>query len=172
MTLRILGIDPGGTTGWATFTAEERYDPVVKKMRYDHIKWECGQIADDKHEHHEELDDLMGLMQTDHFIIVCESFEYRNRLPKAELISRNYIGVVELFAKRRMQRTGQLLVMQTASMGKVRKTGFVKDRNLKRLGLWSPGHPHAMDGYGHVLYYMINNGNILKNELLEKGWKE
>lgn len=173
MTFRILGLDPGGTTGWGSFTSEERYDPTSKATVYTKYKFECGQIGPEPH--HDELWELLELQQTDHFIIVCESFEYRNRARAGlELVSKEYIGLVNLFYRQRMQIPGQSLFFQTAAMGKVQpnhKNSFVKPRNLKRLGLWWPGHGHAMDGYGHVLFWMIHSGNIMKQELLQKGWR-
>lgn len=169
--LRIMWIDPGGTTGWATFTAEEMYDPFDKVTRYHKPKFECGQIADDKHEHHQELYNFIGMQQTDHFILGSESFEFRNTSRTGtELISNEYIGVAKLFVAERMP--GKRLLLQTASEGKVRNkpTAFVKPRNLEKLGLWTPGWDHAMDGYGHLLYYMIKH-KVMHHELLEKGWK-
>lgn len=173
MTFRILGLDPGGTTGWATFTAESRWS-AQEGTTYSKVRWDCGQLADDKHLHHKELDDLLGFMQTDHFIVVCESFEYRNRARAGlELISKEYIGVLNLFYQERMQPLGksQQVYYQTASMGKITQNSFVKKRHLQKLGLWSPGLGHAMDGYGHILYWMIHTGDVLRQELLEKGWK-
>lgn len=180
MTLHILGLDPGGTTGWGLFSAEERYDHETRSTMYDKPKFTCGELgAGDKHEHHDELWTLMELQQSDHFIIVCESFEYRNTARAGlELISKEYIGVVKLFEQQRMHlpdgthMPSQKLVFQTASMGKVGQKSFVKKRNLQRLGLWSPTEGnHAMDGYGHLIFWMIHYGNVMKQELLTKGWK-
>lgn len=166
--LRIVALDPGGTTGWGMFTAEERYDHLDKKSVYTKHKFDCGQLG--PQEHHSELYNALGMWQTDHYIVVCESFEYRNRArPGLELISKEYIGVAKLFCEER----GIKYIEQTASMGKVRdkSTAFIKPRNLQKLGLWTPGWGHAMDGYGHLLYYMINTAGIMKHELLAKGWR-
>jgi len=175
MTIRILGLDPGGTTGWALFSAEERYEHDDKAVVYDKPKFTCGELgAGDKHEHHNELYELMELQQSDNYIIVCESFEYRNTARAGlELISKEYIGVVKLFAQQRMLGlSSQRLVFQTASMGKITQKSFVKKRNLQKLGLWySTDGNHAMDGYGHLLFWMIHYGNVMKQELLLKGWK-
>lgn len=156
MTYRIVSLDPGGTTGWATFTS----DGVT-------AQWLCGQLAG---QHHDRLDAMLGTFHTEEYHIVCESFEYRN-VSRAGLVldSVEYIGVMKRFCQNR----GVSYTMQTASQGKVgtRPNAFVKKSNLEKLGLWSPGNIHAMDAYGHLLYYMINNIGLLKQELLEKGWK-
>jgi hypothetical protein len=128
------------------------------------VKFNCGQLEGANH--HSELWALLELAETTHdFVVVCERFEYRNRSRAGlELISRDYIGVTTLFSQQRHVK----LVMQTAAMAK----GFVQDRHIKKLGLWSPGNPHAMDGYRHLLYYVIHNTNGReRTALLEKGWK-
>lgn len=168
--LRIMWIDPGGTSGWATFTAEEMYDPFDKVTRYHKAKFACGELGPNKELHHTELYNLFGHMQTDHFILGTESFEFRNTSRSGtELISVEYIGIAQLFANERLNGK---LHKQTASEGKVRNkpTAFVKPRNLQKLGLWTPSMEHAMDGYGHLLYFMIKH-KIMHHELLEKGWK-
>lgn len=136
MTTTILALDPGGTTGWALARWGDEGD----------LKWHCGHIGPE--EHHKELYDFLGMQQTDNYTIVTERFEYRNTSrPGLVLMSREYIGIVKLFHKER----GGSLRFQNASQAK----GFVKDRHIKELGLWSPGFQHAMDAYRHLLYYII-----------------
>lgn len=158
---RIIALDPGGTTGWAAYTAE-RMEAEKGKYEYYAEKFTCGQI--DAQEHHLQLYNMLGLMQTQVYHVVTESFEYRNRArPGLELISREYIGVTKLFCADRQVTFHK----QTAAMGK----GFVKDENIKKLGLWSPGFKHAMDAYRHLLYYMINDANVQKEKYLKLGWR-
>lgn len=165
---RIVALDPGGTTGWATYTEYPEADKPEQKFA-------CGQIG--PFEHHKDLYDFLGMQQTDDTIVVCESFEYRNeRRPGLVLISKEYIGVAKLFvAERGFESEENFLHYkeQTASKAK----GFVKDTNLQKLGLWSSGFPHAMDAMRHLLYYMINDNAGFNNmkkgtyELLKQGWK-
>lgn len=154
--MRIVALDPGGTTGWATFHSDA-------EIRLQHFL--CGQMGPE--DHHNELDAFLGMEQPatpEVYYIVCESFEYRNRArPGLDLSSCEYIGVMKRFCQeRRINYT-----MQTAAMGK----GFVKDDNIKRLGLWSPGNKHAMDAMRHLLYFMINVDKEHKDRLLIQGWK-
>src|SRR6266496_5385448 len=173
---RILALDPGGVTGWATYTALKMRDPFTNEYEYLNEDWTGGQLGnfDGKKwkpaKHHNELETLLGMQHVHDFTVVCEAFDYRNESRSGlVLMSREYIGVVERFCQER----NVPLVMQSASVGKITKKGFVRKENLERLGLWVKGGgstwDHMMDSYGHLLQYMIKN-NVKKNELLEVGW--
>jgi hypothetical protein len=165
-----LGLDPGGTTGWGM------YNPNGEK---DIEKFSCGQLGPGSH--HEDLWCFLEESRPQwkapdsrsKLWIICESFQYRNGLTKAELDSCEYIGIVKLF---RVMFWNVEVVFQTAAQGKITEGSFVKKRHLQKLDLWIPGNKHAMDGYGHLLYYAINGGNPdlaeLRMEALTKGWKE
>lgn len=150
---RIVALDPGGTTGWASYTEYE--DPAV-------MKFDWGQIGPE--EHHLKLHNFLGLQQTDEFKIVCESFEFRQGKQRANinLISKEYIGIAKLFAAERLRSP---VVFQTAGAAK----GFVTDPKLKIMGLWVPGKQHARDALRHLLYYMIT---VERRVDLIKSWKE
>jgi hypothetical protein len=55
MTKTIIAFDPGGTTGWATW----QQDNV---SIWNEPRWSRGQLGPE--EHHEELDQLIGLQHT------------------------------------------------------------------------------------------------------------
>jgi hypothetical protein len=57
------------------------------------------------------------------------------------------------------------MVLQTPAQAK----GFVKDANLKKLGVWFPGQRHAMDAMRHLTFWMVNKEG--RKDLLTKGWK-
>ena len=164
MTSRIVALDPGGTTGWA----------YVDIANDGTLEFHHGMLV--AQNHHKELYDALVRWHIGDYQIVCESFEYRNASrPGLELISVEYIGVMKYFC----QDFEVAYHMQSASQGKVRDkpSAFVKPENLKRLGLWSPNQVHAMDAYGHLLYYLINVAAKtrlgyadLVLELLAKGW--
>ena len=171
MSTRIVALDPGGTTGWAY--VDIRDDGT--------LEFHHGML--ESQNHHNELRDLLyGLLYNleghrvvEYYNIVCESFEYRNASrPGLELVSVEYIGVMKLFC----QEFNIPYHMQSASQGKIRDkpTAFVKPDNLKKLGLWSPNMIHAMDAYGHLLYFLINDQSKVNFaagalHLLNKGWK-
>lgn len=171
--MKILALDPGGTTGWAFYNSSPEKDG---------INWKQGQIGPQEHhlDLYEFIHDIHSIASRCHepLWLVCESFEYRNGLTKAELISNEYIGIAKLS---KMTTYDTRVIWQTANMGKLRppkppKMGsFVQKKHLERLGLWIPNMKHAMDAYGHMLYYVINGGNSemakLRTLLLQEGWK-
>lgn len=154
---RVLALDPGGTTGWASYSLDD--DPATQGV------FDCGQIGPE--EHHLELYNFLGSQQARDFTIVCERFEYRNT-SRAGLVldSKEYIGVTRLFSQER----NVPVVFQNASQAK----GFVKDIHIKRFGLWHHGWKHAMDGYRHLLFYLATNSDVpedLRKAVLRKGWQ-
>jgi len=166
---KILAVDPGGTTGIATYSALRIMNPNTNQYEYMDESFWGTQLGPEKH--HDELDMLLGMQHVENYTIVCESFEYRNRSRAGlVLVSQQYIGVIERFAQERKVQ----LVMQSSSVGKITKKSFVRKENLERLGLWEIGMGgrlnHMADAYGHILQYMVKN-NIQKSDLLERGWR-
>lgn len=153
---RIIALDPGGTTGWASYTTYD--DPRL-------MKFDSGQMG--PHDHHEELFEWLQYSAGYELEIVCESFEYRNaNRPGLVLASKEYIGVTKLACR----RFSAPYTEQTASKAK----GFVKDAHIKRLGLWSSGDKHAMDAMRHLIFYIVNGpdkGNALAQQILERAYK-
>lgn len=158
---RIIALDPGGTTGWATHSWFEFHGEVSDR------EWHCGQLEGD---HYNSLDVLLGTQQVDKYVVVCESFQQYRELDSPELVSLEYIGVVKRFCQERKVP----LILQSSSVGKITVKSFVRSVSLRNLGLWVPGQRHAMDAYGHLLTYMINYGGTTDDyrlQLLERGWK-
>jgi hypothetical protein len=142
--MRIVAFDPGGTTGWAQWSGGGLDGFSLRKGGDG---FDSGQMGGQ--EHHQELYDFLCFAQTHDFIVVTESFEYRQQQrPTVVLVSKEYIGVMKLFIARRKVKSP--LVQQTA--GKVKP--FWTDDKLKKLGLWNGGHPHANDAMRHLLHYM------------------
>lgn len=148
--MRLLSLDPGGTTGWVIWEGKE--EGVFSRGGY-----RAGHMAEDKHDHHLELKDFIEFEHSLDLQIVCESFEYRQRqdLTTVSLVSKEYIGVLKLIEQ---ERKGTLLpvVYQTAAKGKGffgKKQGG--DEKIRKLGLWLPGQKHAMDAMRHLLYYRV-----------------
>jgi hypothetical protein len=148
----ILALDPGGTTGWCWY----KQGPPEQLQR--------GQISEA--EHHLRLEKLLEEVATatgrNRLVIVCERFEFRQDdrdRDKIDYIAGEYVGVVKRFWQQH-QRQGVIdLVMQSAAQVKGRgkhrtsKTFWGDDSRLRKLGLWIPGQPHAMDATRHYLYY-------------------
>lgn len=149
---RVLSFDPGMTTGWASATCLQASDEIV---------FESGQLG--PHEHHAELWAALGVVYRvyPNLEVVCESFEFRQHInqgqakTKVELISKEYIGVIKLFCAMYDIK----LTFYTASAAKqlVPDKGPQANEKLKQLGIYRPvtHWPHAMDGYRHLLRYLV-----------------
>jgi hypothetical protein len=167
--VKIIGLDPGGTTGWAKLE-------VVDLDNGSPTMWNFGQIGPEPH--HNDLDIFLGQEHVrGGMTIVCEHFDWRPSKQaqvygdrKVELISREYEGVVHRFHQERARTPNApvVLVLQQPSEA----LGFVKDANIKALDLWWPGHKHAMDALRHILYYLVKQGPAdIQRAVLEAGWK-
>jgi hypothetical protein len=171
-TFTAVALDPGGTTGWATYRAQHMElllegSGGLPREEWHEEEWNCGYL--DRENHHMELRDLLGMMHTSEYYVITESFEFRNtgrHRDKVELISREYIGVAELFTQDRRVP----FIKQTAAKGKITKSSFVRKANLQALGLWQPGREwvHSMDAYGHLLFWLIH-GQFRRVDLLRRG---
>jgi hypothetical protein len=155
---RIIGLDPGGTTGvviWTEggWTTEPTSGPP---------EWFIIHLGPE--EHHEELYAMLEREHVSDTTVVCESFEFRQGKQRAgiNLMSREYIGVAKLFAQ---QRSDVTFVLQTAATAKA----FIDDKKLRVMGLYYPGHRHAMDAMRHVLTYRIQK---LRHHDLIESWKK
>lgn len=165
--MRIIALDPGGTTGWATVSWMSAGEFVLTWPP----QFECGHV--DGPDHHNKLNTLLELLCTQSTIIVYEGYNpvYRDA-NQVDPISLEYIGVIKRFAQERELP----IVKQSSSQGKVTKKSFVKKYNLSSLSIWHPDYKHAMDAYGHALWYLINTEGAIpakeKNRLLGMGgWK-
>lgn len=154
---RVIGLDPGGTTGWSTYSAM-----LMPGPEYLDQTWEAGHLGPD--DHHLDLYEFLGLQQVETTIVVCESFEFRQykQRDNINLMSREYIGVAKLFAQERLPHP---VVFQTAGAAK----GFVTDEKLKAMGLWVPGWKHAMDARRHTVHYLVST---MKRYDLIRSWKD
>lgn len=135
--MRYISIDPGGTTGVAI---------------YDNEGWTRIHLGPDQH--HRALWNCLENWAPD--VVICEDFVYQERplqrkayggIPKVELISRDYIGVVKLFC----QKYDTELHMHPVPF----KEFFLGHERLQKLGLYDPAFaPHGMDATSHLLYHL------------------
>lgn len=153
--LSITALDPGGTTGVALYDCDIIFNANEQPELFNE-KFDTLQIGPEPH--HKTLLHLLERRHVANTIIVCESFQYRRPVeaPSVELISVEYIGVVNLLAQERpdiqviWQTTGK--VLPSKSQHKV--GGFWTDDKLKQVRKFSPGKKHANDAMRHLLYYM------------------
>jgi hypothetical protein len=130
--MRILGIDPGKTTGYAKFdTDSTNLDQGFSMF----------EIGSDFHTHETMYGILISQVPD---TIVCEDFNYQRR-DKVNLFPLELIGIVKLYS----QQHSIPLVMQQPNIWR----NFWSDPKLNQLGLYVPTKPHAMDALAHVLGY-------------------
>jgi hypothetical protein len=147
--MRIIALDPGGTTGVATYETE-------------HQIWDHCQIG--PAEHHNALWNY--LTDTEPDVIIYERFMYQRReLTRGVTLNLDaveYIGVVKLWYS---QHVNVELVCQTPHQAKM----FWDDEKLKTVGLYITGAPHANDATRHLLYYLtFRSGDTERDKWMKR----
>jgi len=125
---RILGLDPGGTTGWAIVEYDETTMPLLQ---------EHGQIENG---HEGFIEAWPHLPQ--HDVIVCESFTLREGIRGVNIEPAYVIGALEAL-------TIDTIFYQTPSY----KTLCDNDA-LKRLNMYVKGKQHTRDAIRHSVIYL------------------
>lgn len=156
-TYRVIALDPGGRTGWATYTAT-RMEPIEthQKDEYYDEKWASGTLGPE--EHHVELYHLLEMQRVQNYTVVTESFEFRQgkQRDNIELISREYIGTAKTYCG----LEGVKFIKQTAGAAKkfIPDKGPDANKKLRVMGLWVPGkeNKHINDAFRHLVYYLVN----------------
>jgi hypothetical protein len=147
MTQKVLILDPGGSTGWTLF--------------HDTVMVGHGQLPGPGPEpgpHHKALWDLLHRAwraepEQGQLRIICERFDHRNR-EAASLISKEYIGIVNLFLQKVSAYTS--VAWQGADQAKL----FATNDKLQKMGLLIrpiTANKHANDTVRHFVYYTCNN---------------
>jgi hypothetical protein len=144
--MRVIALDPGGTTGVAIFQRTEHAD-------LDNGTWERFEL---KPGHHRTLWELLtggGPWTT----VIWERFMYQRReLDKGvslSLASVEYIGICKLYED--FHEEDVTFVEQTPAQAK----NLWTDNKLKTLGLYMASAPHANDATRHLLYWLtVNRG--------------
>lgn len=131
--VRAIAIDPGGTTGFCTAIEAPKNVPMSFLLKAFQLPDDC-----------EDLWNRLADLKPD--VIVCESFEYRQRSRAGlDLTPVKLIGIVELYEA----KSGCKLYMQTAAKGK----GYYTDVLLKKYDFYKRGLPHGMDALRHMLQW-------------------
>ena len=145
--MKILTLDPGGTTGWALFEVDTKSlrSSELDTFLRDHIQQ--GQIGDNS-EHHRLLWSLLHRVAPD--IVVCERADNRGN-EFFKFMAVEYIGIVKLYVK---LNPSCILVLLGADQAK----GWVtNDKLLRLLILCVPATKwrHANDALRHLVYYLV-----------------
>jgi hypothetical protein len=129
--IRVAALDPGITTGYAKGTIKDGF----MKVESHQAKW-----------NHLDLHIFLITFQPNH--IVCERFDFRQKVDKLELFSRELIGIVQLYTQ--IHKIEDKLYMQSA--GEVLR-GYYSNARLKEDGVYERGKPHANDAMRHLLHW-------------------
>ena len=165
-TFRRIAFDPGGATGWATYTSQ-----VDAAGKHTDVKWLCGTF--DWEDHHKDLYNMCEEQRVQNYKVITESFEFRqfDKVQRAgiELISKEYIGVLRCYG----QIEGVPIIQQTAASAKkfMPDKGPMANKHLRVMGLWVPGRDnrHAMDAYRHLVFYLVNKDRLFD---IVESWKD
>lgn len=150
----IASIDPGGTTGAASYKLPPRGKTSPNIYYYDYADMIDGREFG-PHSHHKELWIYLTNLNPD--VVLCEKFTGPDN-EAALLISCHYIGVVELYC----ELTKKPLIMRNREFKDVL---WLKGDALKKLGLYHPGKPHRNDANRHLIHYVVCDLN--RKEILE-----
>lgn len=141
--MKILSLDPGGTTGVAFLSFDET---SVELEKVEQVKGGLeGFIA-----WYLELDTPID-------IIVCESFTLRPGVHGADLSPTYVIGALEALAR------GKEIVYQEPKL-----KPLCDDTRLKKMAFFQTGLRHANDAVRHGIIYLRNKKHM---PTLEKGWR-
>jgi hypothetical protein len=160
--MKVISIDPGGVTGFASFTIPMTNDTTP--LWSDNIKDNFSNYGQFQNaQHHDELDAFLRKNKPN--FVVCERFEKRNN-DFSLLISCEYIGVV----KRYCQNTKTPLCMQGASEA---LTWCDRGDKMDALNLTIRPYTANKDANAarkHLLYYLVFNHKtmLIRKRLLEE----
>lgn len=146
--MKVLAIDPGGTTGYCTgvFNTKvgaKEYIGTSDTLKPTSITLQPFQQVDD-------VDEMWRRLEAfEPRYIIMEDFEFRGGARKGlNLFPVQLIGVARLYEL--YARHQCALTLQKASFGK----SYYTDSMLGKLGFYKRGMPHGMDAMRHLLQWL------------------
>jgi hypothetical protein len=137
MTVEIVALDPGVTTGVATYQFVNGKDI----FRSFHIEPRIY-----PHPHETLYDMLCALGEK---TLIYEAFHFRQGMDGAVFTGVEYIGVIEL--------VGQLNCLEVVKITPSDGKGFWDDKKLRAIGAHKPGHIHANDAMRVLLRHKMKD---------------
>ena len=134
--MRILAVDPGGTTGWVTYDTDT--EEFQSGQEADRLVF-CSMVK-------EWVDRGVGLIVVEDFRITIQTAK-KSQQPDALKI----IGAIDYIAAGSAQ-----VVLQTPGDAK----RFATDDRLKKAGMWTPGRKHANDAARHLFLRLSKKGYL------------
>lgn len=167
--MRILGIDPGGTTGVAVYDSNER-------TLLHHDQYESGGAQDDPgmawHRKEQEVGKALATLAWEWRpgVIVTEDFVLGHGTGKGDTAKRSGLSAVRVTS---VLMTWLLEILPEdedwfepqVMLSNASNKNVVKDSGLKLMGLWVPGKRHAMDALLHAVWAERSlRGNVAKKQ--------
>lgn len=150
----LVWIDPGGTTGIASWTAPDDPNKAISQQLWRTVQiGPCDQdmsLATILNELNAIVHQCEPFHNDQPFLTVgFESFDFRKEEQYRDRIDYTAAEVIGAIRCWGLSRKSVHLVRAGAGIGK----GFWTDDRLKALGLWVPNYRHAMDAMKHLLRY-------------------
>lgn len=149
--IHVIGIDPGGTTGWCRLTIPRL--SIFGRDNGEIIEWEYGEFSGDEYKQAYEIAGLTRATQSLAYKIgpalVVEDWtiEPVNRTTDRASLSPIRIGAMLVYAQRRGDLADGTVTFQDRSLAK----GHMTDERLEAVGLYTKGSDHVRDATRHAL---------------------
>jgi hypothetical protein len=149
--IHVLGIDPGGTTGWCRLTVPR--NSIFGSEPGNILRWEYGEEGGDEAEQVLAIARLAREIQSlDYQIgpaLVIEAWDVDPSFGSTdpEALSPARIGAMFLYAKLRGDLGDALVTFQSRHLAKQALT----DERLQLAGMYVKGSPHIRDATRHAL---------------------
>lgn len=137
--------DPGETTGWCHLSVHEGEVGVFNCGQANHVQ--VGNMLYDN----PALKAALSRQELE-VVFVAEIFVINSKISQSPW-SLETIGLIRYFAN----HYHVPLHMQTVSAAK----NLIKDKVLRKAGLYQPGQQHANDAIRHALYYLTAKRGLL-----------
>jgi hypothetical protein len=130
---KIIALDPGVTTGYATGVIDNgKLGAVSGQARWN------------------EYELFLQLEFAKPQIVVYERFDFRRGQSRMELFPRNLIGVICLYVQKRAAENDPV---EVAPQMPVEGKNYYTDKVLKNHKMFKVGNPHANDAMRHLLHW-------------------
>jgi hypothetical protein len=130
--MTVVALDPGGTTGVAILDEPQIHRDQVDTSSPNALR---------------DIWDILNMTDPEDIVMERFQFRYGGGRSKVVLTPVEVIGVVKLYCAMK----DIALYEQTPAQAKK----LITDDKIRKLGLWVPGQPHAMDATRHLLYHLI-----------------
>jgi hypothetical protein len=166
--IHVIGVDPGGTTGWARMTVPRL--SLFGDQGGEVIEWEYGEFSGSEYKQAGALARLARETQSLAYkigpAIVVEDWDIEpvNRTTDPSSLSPVRIGAMLVYA----QACGHLSDARVLFQGRTLAKGHMTDERLKEAGFYVKGSDHVRDATRHALTFLRRAKH--DRELRESAW--